>query len=346
MDPQLQQVITAVQDNLQPIFDRLQNDINQLRVENQQLRVELHQLRSTPTPTSQKKPRLPDPTKFDGKQYKFKVWLPEIKAKLQVDGEAIGDNTAQFYYVYGNLESTVQATVLPQLSYAEKQKSWDYNTILEQLERVNDNPNAVQEAEDALQAIKQGDQPLPSYIARFERLLYEAEGQDWADANKIITFRSGLSPALRKALSHQLNLPATYPAFISVVQQLSRRQGSYGAPSQPPPHQGSSKDQMDLSAIDINTLKTTSRRARSTSAAKREEWRITGRCIRCGSSDHWIDYCPLAPAKDRSRSPQACQKFTARRDSDNVIVSDTESDSSLEEHWRRGPLFLPVVQPS
>ena len=152
-----------------------------------------------------------------------------------MDREAIGDNTAQFYYVYGNLESTVQAMVLPQLSYAEKQKSWDYKTILEQLERVNDNPNAVQEAKDALQAIKQGDQPLPSYIARFERLLYEAEGQDWADANKIITFRSGLSPALRKALSHQLNLPTTYPAFISVVQQLSRRQGSYGA-SHSPPH--------------------------------------------------------------------------------------------------------------
>ena len=80
MDPQLQQVIGAVQANLQLIFDRLQNDINQLRVENQQLRVELHQFRSTPT--LQKKPRLPDPTKFDGKQYKFKVWLPEIKAKL------------------------------------------------------------------------------------------------------------------------------------------------------------------------------------------------------------------------------------------------------------------------
>ena len=47
----------------------------------------------------------------------------EIKGKLQVDREAIGDNTAQFYYVYGNLKSSVQAMVLPQLSYAEEQKS-------------------------------------------------------------------------------------------------------------------------------------------------------------------------------------------------------------------------------
>ena len=67
-----------------------------------------------------------------------------------MDGEAIRDDIAQFYYIYGNLKSTIQAMVLPQLSYAEKQKSWDYKIIPEQLERVNNNPNAVQEAEDAL----------------------------------------------------------------------------------------------------------------------------------------------------------------------------------------------------
>ncbi len=74
------------------------------------------------------------------------------------------------------------------MSYAEEQKSWDYYIILEQLERVNDNPNAVQEAEDALQTIKQGDQPLPGYIAKFKRLLYKVKGQGWADINKIIAF--------------------------------------------------------------------------------------------------------------------------------------------------------------
>ena len=48
-----------------------------------------------------------------------------------MDREAIKDNTAQFYYIYSNLKSTVQAMVLPQLLYAEKQQSWDYKTILE-----------------------------------------------------------------------------------------------------------------------------------------------------------------------------------------------------------------------
>ena len=63
-----------------------------------------------------------------------------------------------------------------------------------------DNPNEVFEAEEALHAIKQENQPLPAYITKFERLLFEAQGQNWLDINKIITFRAGLSPALRKDL--------------------------------------------------------------------------------------------------------------------------------------------------
>jgi hypothetical protein len=60
--------------------------------------------------------RLPDPDKFAGSTYKFDTWLPSVRAKLRVDGEAIGDAIAQFYYVYLNLEASVQAMVLPQLS--------------------------------------------------------------------------------------------------------------------------------------------------------------------------------------------------------------------------------------
>src|SRR5208282_2300372 len=89
----------------------------------------LKQLRPQPRP----KPSLPDPEKFNGQAYKYDTWLPSIQAKLRVDGEAIGDPTAQFYYVYLNLDSHVQAMVLPQLSRAEDDDKWDYRTILKQL---------------------------------------------------------------------------------------------------------------------------------------------------------------------------------------------------------------------
>ena len=85
--------------------------------------------------------KLPNPEKFASQTYKFDTWLPSIKAKLRLDGTAIGDATAQFYYVYLNLDSSVQAMVLPQLSHVESAQQWDYNSILDQLARVYDNPN-------------------------------------------------------------------------------------------------------------------------------------------------------------------------------------------------------------
>jgi hypothetical protein len=153
---------------------------------------------------------LPDPEKFNGQTHKYDTWLPSIKAKLRVDGIAIGDTIAQFYYVYLNLESHVQAMVLPQLGQAEESNNWDYTTILAQLTRVYDNPNKVQEAEDRLHGIKQGTDSLASYVAKFERVLYKARGQNWPDVNKISTFRNGLSSTIRSRLSQQLNLPRKY----------------------------------------------------------------------------------------------------------------------------------------
>jgi hypothetical protein len=153
--------------------------------------------------TSQRKPYLPDVDKFDGVSYHFDTWLPSIEAKLLVDGEALGDSTGigQFYYVYLRLESQVQAIVLPQLRAAKETHLWDYHTILDQLTRVYDSPNKVQEAEDKLFELKQGNtEAIPAYTSRFERMLYEAQGQKWSEDRKIATYRQGLISSIRKAL--------------------------------------------------------------------------------------------------------------------------------------------------
>jgi hypothetical protein len=175
---------------------QVQREFNGLRSEIATLRVALAK-----TQASRPRPKLPDPEKFAGSTYKFDTWLPSIEAKLAVDGTAIGDATAQFYYVYLNLDSSVQSMVLPQLSYAKHTQSWDYQTILDQLSRVYDNPNKQSEAEDKLHALRQGNNSLPAYIAKFERTLYEANGQSWPDINKISSFCNGLNSAIRSRLA-------------------------------------------------------------------------------------------------------------------------------------------------
>ena len=115
--------------------------------------------------------------------------------------------------------------VLPQLSQADK-TSYDYYTILDQLIRVYDNPNKVQEAEDKLYTLKQNADSLHVYTAKFERVLYKARGHDWPDVNKISTFRNSLNSTLRNRLAQQLNLPSKYSDFVRIVQQLAGRSSS------------------------------------------------------------------------------------------------------------------------
>ncbi|PMD49982.1 uncharacterized protein K444DRAFT_484526, partial [Hyaloscypha bicolor E] len=111
------------------------------------------------------KSKLPDPEKFAGSTYRFDTWLPLIKAKLSINRSAIGDSTAQFYYAYLNLESSVQLM-----------------------------------AKDKPYALRQGNDSLPAYIAKFERTLYEANSQSWLDINKISSFRNSLNSAIRSRL--------------------------------------------------------------------------------------------------------------------------------------------------
>jgi hypothetical protein len=228
-----------------------------------QLQAEIQLLRERqPRP----KPVLPDPEKFNGSTHRFDTWLPSVRAKLRVDGAAIGDSIAQFYYVFLNLESHVQAMVLPQLAQAEESESWNFNTILDQLSRVCDNPNKIQEAEDKLLSMRQGTDSIPAYISKFERVLYEANGQNWPDINKISIFRNGLSSIIRNRLAQQLNLPRDYTDFVRIVQQLAGR-GSGPVLASPTPststgtsnaqqpfRQQRASDPMDVNNIELNTL--------------------------------------------------------------------------------------------
>jgi len=96
-------------------MEQISTAIAELQNEVQRQRDEIAFLRSILSSKASAKPKasLPDPEKFTGQTLKFDTWLPSIRAKLRVDGEAIGDAIAQFYYVYLNLDSHVQAMVLP-----------------------------------------------------------------------------------------------------------------------------------------------------------------------------------------------------------------------------------------
>jgi hypothetical protein len=64
-----------------------------------------------------------------------------MRAKLRVDGGAIGDDEAQFYLVFSTLCSKVQGLVLPFVRRAQDQQEWKPVVLLDYLERTYDDPN-------------------------------------------------------------------------------------------------------------------------------------------------------------------------------------------------------------
>lgn len=318
-----------MEDPLTVLRQDLGTAIQELRLENQALRARLEAIQH-PT-SSRPKPALPDPEKFTGHTLKFDTWLPSIKAKLRVDHAAIGDSIAQFYYVYLNLDSSVQAMVLPQLAQAEESGVWNYNSILDQLARVHDNPNKIIEAEDKLHHLKQGSsESVAAYIAKFERVLYEARGQDWPDASKISTFRQGLSSSIRSRLAQQLNLPRTYEDFLRIVQQLASNSSYSSTPHASQPARQERHDPMDLNQIQLNTLEVlpSSPRAPSISSVQREKYRQEGRCVRCGSSDHWVENCRFHP---HSPNPYRRRQTAKRIPASN---QGSDDDTDVSEIWK------------
>ena len=276
---------------------QIQAAITELRAELQRQREEIERQHNEIDYLRTNRPRpkatLPNPEKFNGQMHWYDTWLPSIRAKLQVDGTAIGDTVAQFYYIYLNLESHVQAIVLPQLGQAEESETWDYNTILDQLSRVYNNPNKVQEAEDKLLSLRQGTDSIPVYVSKFERVLYKARGQNWPDINKISVFRNGLSSTIQSRLHQQLNLPTSYSGFIQIVQQLASRSSSQ-LHSQLNLHTSSTPNR-ELELMEINAITLARPRARSISPARCLQYRQEGRCIRCRSHEHWVPNCPMKP---------------------------------------------------
>lgn len=176
-------------------------------------------LSSLASSTSRPRRRLADPEKFDG-QRRWDTWKPLAEAVLRLDYDAIGGNESCFFWLYGNLESKIQAMVLPQISVALAEGVWNTSSIFDQLARVYGNPSKEDDALGLLHGIKQRSESTAVYLANFERLLYEAKQTKMPDASKIAILKNGASDNIKKKLSIQLALPTTYNEFTIALHRL------------------------------------------------------------------------------------------------------------------------------
>lgn len=282
------------------------------------LQRQVEDLRSIQRPPPQRRQVLPEPERFTGRMRDWDTWVLTMKAKLQVDGIAIGDESAQFYYVYSSLSASVQGLVMAYVRRAEEKGEWKPYALLEQLQRSYDDPNKAKKAGQRLRELQQGSTSAATYIPRFERTLFEAGADTWPDDAKITTLVGGLNKETKQRLNGQLELPSGYDAFVRTVLSLN---GQFGQPA---------PQTMDWEP----TRAAAARPAPTVSPSQRQKWREDGKCVRCGSAKHWVSKCPHQASRSRSPSPTSIHGAQARATPMITTVARTRTKTTAR---RTGP---------
>jgi hypothetical protein len=190
------------------LVQQLQQELQNQRSEIVSLRDNVASLRDTVTQLQSRQPpndaqtrvraRLPDPPKFDGKPHTLRTWLPSIRAKLRSD-QLLGAEA--FDYVWDRLEQPQQASILHLREQSEELSDWDPEEIFSFFQRLCHNPREQQEAIQRFSQIRQrDDESLIAYLARFERLSFEAKASSWPDISRVTTLHRGLRQSLRQKL--------------------------------------------------------------------------------------------------------------------------------------------------
>ncbi|KAI0568465.1 hypothetical protein Alg130_12109, partial [Pyrenophora tritici-repentis] len=105
-----------------------------------------------------------------------------------------------------------QASVLHLRHQAEENNTWDVEDIFSFFQRLCHNPREQQEAIQRFSLVRQRDEEsLIAYLARFERLAYEAGASTWPDTSRISVLHRGLRSSLRQSLEESNDSLFTIP---------------------------------------------------------------------------------------------------------------------------------------
>lgn len=327
------------QSALMLLVQQLQQELQNQRTEIQSLRTDLNASRSDVqqlqiqlvSRTFTQRSRLPDPPRFNGKPYALRTWLPSIKAKLRSDQLSGPD---AFDYVWDRLEQPQQASVLHLRQSAEDSCSWDPEAIFSFFQRLCHNPREQQEAMQRFTSVQQRDEEsLVAYLARFERLSYEADATSWPDISRVTTLHRGLKSTLRQILenSNDSLFSLSYDEYVELLQRADRRTRPTRNPALKPAL-SRNPDLMDTEPVQIASIQparpnspASSTSSASSSASFRRSFRLHNNlCLYCGSDQHWITTCPtrscsnsLTPSetprtKTTARSPTLSARFAKR----------------------------------
>lgn len=284
-------------------------------------------------PGRRPRPKLPTPDTFDGIDRAFyPTFRSKLRAKLIVDKEALGEPYDRMWYAFGCLTGKAASQVLPWMDrFAETNTTEEgLVNLLAQMDFVFLDRNLKEKATQQLGSFKQGNKPFAVFLTEYNRLLMEADGHHWEDSTK----KSYMDNALSREMHVRLETVDKKERFEDYCQQLqliadrmeqnntrfSRGSGQQRSPrsyiantynnhvNTPASRSGGTNVPPSLpQAMDWEPTTTVSARNRPRRTAIRvsneemEKRKRERRCLRCGSSEHFIQHCPHDPPRNNTR---------------------------------------------
>ncbi|KAF6792373.1 pol-like protein [Colletotrichum musicola] len=289
---------------------------------------------------------LPNPPKFTGRRKDYPAWSQQMRDKITLDAGFMGSNDEVWYYINSRLDVDPQQVVATFYAAGGPGGKREPSEFMRYLDRTYKDPSAASRAAAKLRTIRQrDDQPLASFLPRYERILSEAGGASWADQAKITLLEGALSTQLHRALV-TVDLPVdNYHGWLMRVQDVAARlerlpgitRGSSSYSPRAPQasrHRDGDGDVVMTGVSRAGNKKGApepQRRRRyssSESESGEQPQKDSRRCYNCNKIGHIAVRCPkpkrLGPAK--TKKVKKVKKGTKREDG-----SSSSDDSAVEE---------------
>jgi hypothetical protein len=206
-------------------------------------------------------------------------WLVSIRAKLHIDGPAIGDEFARFHYVYSRLAPGPKRTMLPYVKRAQEVNTCDVNAFVMHVQDTFEDPNKVKKAGQRLTKIRQGRKSIAVYIPEFERKVFEARADQWPDDARITLLVASLNRQTQDRLEGK-DWPDTYAQFTNF---LRRQESAFVSTSETTSTVANRESDDDLIDVDVNRVRAPITKHRLSK----------DQCARCGEKGHWANKCKM-----------------------------------------------------
>lgn len=261
------------------------------------------------SPAPQRHKPLPNPKPFNGKRSEYASWAQQMRDKVRLDGWLYPNTDHIWYLINSCLEPPVQKVVATFYKAGGATGRRDPGEFMTYLDRIYEDQNQEAKAAASLRRLRQGEtKSFAAFLPRFEQLLVESGGAEWADKAKITFLEGALNTRLTQGLAY-IRLPKDYFGWLEAVQEMAGKleQVDRRPASERPARQPTRDAEGDVRMGGVSRAAAPRRRRRSADrdASSEEEQR---RCYRCGERGHLARNCEAEkPNPKAGRKPRAAR---------------------------------------